>query len=189
MSWGFFLSVRVDIISCKKLKIDDLILLTEAFSTFQYPFFLSFISAVEKGNSCCFYTNVVKYIHFSHCYYHHLHGDSYFVRNVPYQQTILYYALTTSQYTHCSGFRYGYEPPFLSCFNLLIITCIFIIGFDFDLGGHTAEMLNLLSVLQIDHFSPRFYIAAATDNMSLEKARVFENSLVDKVDFRVTRIW
>lgn len=56
----------------------------------------------------------------------------------------------------------------------------------FDLGGHTAEMLNLLSVLQINQFSPRFYIAAATDNMSLEKARVFENSLVDKVDFRVT---
>ncbi|KAM7500642.1 hypothetical protein LguiA_025056 [Lonicera macranthoides] len=49
-------------------------------------------------------------------------------------------------------------------------------------GGHTAEMLNLLSVLQIDHFSPRFYIAAATDNMSLEKARVFENSLVDKTE-------
>ncbi|KAI3508734.1 hypothetical protein L1887_23747 [Cichorium endivia] len=44
-------------------------------------------------------------------------------------------------------------------------------------GGHTAEMINLLSVLQPDRFSPRFYIAAATDNMSLQKARVFENSL------------
>ncbi|GMP71960.1 hypothetical protein CsSME_00030181 [Camellia sinensis var. sinensis] len=47
-------------------------------------------------------------------------------------------------------------------------------------GGHTAEMLNLLSVLNTDRFAPRFYIAAATDNMSLQKARLFENSLIDK---------
>ncbi|XP_031257277.1 UDP-N-acetylglucosamine transferase subunit ALG14 isoform X2 [Pistacia vera] len=47
-------------------------------------------------------------------------------------------------------------------------------------GGHTAEMMNLLSVLQMDRFAPRFYIAAATDNMSLQKARVFEDSLVHK---------
>ncbi|KAJ4703803.1 UDP-N-acetylglucosamine transferase subunit ALG14 [Melia azedarach] len=46
-------------------------------------------------------------------------------------------------------------------------------------GGHTAEMMNLLSVLQMDRFSPRFYIAAATDNMSLQKAHVFEDSLID----------
>ncbi|KAI3751546.1 hypothetical protein L2E82_22634 [Cichorium intybus] len=48
-------------------------------------------------------------------------------------------------------------------------------------GGHTAEMINLLSVMQPDRFSPRFYIAAATDNMSLQKARVFENNLNDKI--------
>lgn len=47
-------------------------------------------------------------------------------------------------------------------------------------GGHTAEMLNLLSVLNTNRFAPRFYIAAATDNMSLQKARLFENSLIDK---------
>ncbi|XVF87205.1 hypothetical protein PTKIN_Ptkin18bG0100200 [Pterospermum kingtungense] len=46
-------------------------------------------------------------------------------------------------------------------------------------GGHTAEMINLLLVLQKDRFTPRFYIAAATDNMSLQKARVLENSLAD----------
>ncbi|KAE7996245.1 hypothetical protein FH972_000981 [Carpinus fangiana] len=39
-------------------------------------------------------------------------------------------------------------------------------------GGHTAEMLNLLSVLQKERFSPRFYVAAATDNMSLQKTGV-----------------
>lgn len=49
------------------------------------------------------------------------------------------------------------------------------------IGGHTAEMMNLLSVLQMDRFTPRFYIAAATDNMSLQKARVFEDSLLHKV--------
>lgn len=47
-------------------------------------------------------------------------------------------------------------------------------------GGHTAEMLNLLSVLHTDRFTPRFYIAAVTDNMSLQKARLFENSFIDK---------
>ncbi|KAI4386069.1 hypothetical protein MLD38_004039 [Melastoma candidum] len=36
-------------------------------------------------------------------------------------------------------------------------------------------MLNLLSLLEKDRFSPRFYIAAATDNLSLQKARVMEN--------------
>ncbi|KAG5565180.1 hypothetical protein RHGRI_001170 [Rhododendron griersonianum] len=49
-------------------------------------------------------------------------------------------------------------------------------------GGHTAEMLNLLSVLHTDSFTPRLYIAAATDNMSLQKARLFESSVIDKVD-------
>ncbi|KAH9626719.1 hypothetical protein KSS87_010658 [Heliosperma pusillum] len=43
-------------------------------------------------------------------------------------------------------------------------------------GGHTAEMLNLLSVLQKDRFLPRYYVAAATDNMSLQKAQTFESS-------------
>lgn len=46
-------------------------------------------------------------------------------------------------------------------------------------------MLNLLSVLQVDRFNPRYYIAAATDNMSLQKARVFEDCLADKVMFPI----
>ncbi|XP_039009108.1 UDP-N-acetylglucosamine transferase subunit ALG14-like isoform X2 [Hibiscus syriacus] len=46
-------------------------------------------------------------------------------------------------------------------------------------GGHTAEMINLLLVLQKDRFTPRFYIAASTDNMSLQKAHVLENSWAD----------
>ncbi|CAI9760119.1 unnamed protein product [Fraxinus pennsylvanica] len=47
-------------------------------------------------------------------------------------------------------------------------------------GGHTAEMLNLLAVLQKERFKPRYYVAAATDNTSLQKARVLEDSLVDE---------
>ncbi|XP_023552178.1 UDP-N-acetylglucosamine transferase subunit ALG14-like [Cucurbita pepo subsp. pepo] len=55
-------------------------------------------------------------------------------------------------------------------------------------GGHTAEMLNVLSELQKDLFAPRFYIAAATDNMSLQKARTYENQLADKTGAEVDKI-
>ncbi|XP_073307240.1 uncharacterized protein [Primulina huaijiensis] len=48
-------------------------------------------------------------------------------------------------------------------------------------GDQTAEMLNLLAALQIDRFKPRYYIAAATDNMSPEKAQVLENSLLETI--------
>lgn len=44
-------------------------------------------------------------------------------------------------------------------------------------------MLNLLAILQMDRFKPRYYIAAATDNMSLQKARVMEDSLKNKVKY------
>ncbi|PIA32569.1 hypothetical protein AQUCO_04400042v1 [Aquilegia coerulea] len=49
-------------------------------------------------------------------------------------------------------------------------------------GGHTAEMLNLVSILKKERFTPRFYVAASTDNMSLQKSRVLETSLVDQSD-------
>ncbi|XP_042011209.1 UDP-N-acetylglucosamine transferase subunit ALG14-like isoform X1 [Salvia splendens] len=49
-------------------------------------------------------------------------------------------------------------------------------------GGHTAEMLNLLGVMQMERFKPRCYIAAATDNMSLQKARVMEDTLKNKAE-------
>lgn len=48
-------------------------------------------------------------------------------------------------------------------------------------GGHTAEMINLLLELQKDRFMPRYYVAAATDNMSLQKARTFESSSSSEV--------
>lgn len=38
---------------------------------------------------------------------------------------------------------------------------------------------------QKDRFAPRFYIAAATDNMSLQKARLMEDSLIDMAGVKV----
>jgi len=48
----------------------------------------------------------------------------------------------------------------------------------FWLGGHTAEMMNIVTTLQKDRFTPRYYVAALTDNMSLQKAQVYEQSLI-----------
>lgn len=42
-------------------------------------------------------------------------------------------------------------------------------------------MINVLTVLQKDMFLPRIYVPAATDNMSLQKARVLEDNMVDRV--------
>ncbi|MCL7043807.1 hypothetical protein MKW94_029910, partial [Papaver nudicaule] len=47
-------------------------------------------------------------------------------------------------------------------------------------GGHTAEMINLIRVLQRERFTPRVYVAASTDNMSLHKAKVLEASMPDQ---------
>ncbi|CAN1299216.1 UDP-N-acetylglucosamine transferase subunit ALG14 homolog [Linum perenne] len=49
-------------------------------------------------------------------------------------------------------------------------------------GGHTAEMIDLVSGMRKDRYTPRFYIAATTDNMSLQKAQVLEASLIDDED-------
>jgi hypothetical protein len=42
-------------------------------------------------------------------------------------------------------------------------------------------MLNLVAVLNKDRFCPRWYIAAATDNMSLARAKVAEESGMGQV--------
>eukprot|EP00252_Welwitschia_mirabilis_P017186 TRINITY_DN38119_c0_g1_i1.p1 TRINITY_DN38119_c0_g1~~TRINITY_DN38119_c0_g1_i1.p1 ORF type:complete len:225 (-),score=27.81 TRINITY_DN38119_c0_g1_i1:145-819(-) len=49
-------------------------------------------------------------------------------------------------------------------------------------GGHTAEMLNLLAFLDKKRFYPRWYIAAATDNMSLARGEVAEKAGLLEVD-------
>nr|CAB3450744.1 unnamed protein product [Digitaria exilis]CAB3479588.1 unnamed protein product [Digitaria exilis] len=54
------------------------------------------------------------------------------------------------------------------------LRCLIVLGS----GGHTAEMMNIVTTLQKDRFTPRYYVAALTDNMSLQKAQVYEESLI-----------
>ena len=50
-------------------------------------------------------------------------------------------------------------------------------------------MMNIITELQMDRFSPRYYVAALTDNMSLQKAQVYEESLIQaEVNYLATRI-
>ncbi|KAL5703489.1 N-acetylglucosaminyldiphosphodolichol N-acetylglucosaminyltransferase [Ranunculus cassubicifolius] len=49
-------------------------------------------------------------------------------------------------------------------------------------GGHTAEMLNVVSVLGKERFNPRIYVAGLSDRMSLEKARGLESELWNQKD-------
>ena len=54
-------------------------------------------------------------------------------------------------------------------------------------GGHTAEMMKLLSGLTLSNYSPRTYIVAGTDRMSTEKVKTFESSVEnsDSIDIKV----
>lgn len=54
------------------------------------------------------------------------------------------------------------------------LRCLIVLGS----GGHTAEMMNIITELQKDRFTPRYYVAALTDSMSLQKAQVYEKSLI-----------
>lgn len=64
------------------------------------------------------------------------------------------------------------------------LRCLIVLGS----GGHTAEMMNIVSELQKDRFTPRYYVAALTDNMSLPKAQVYEKSLIHMEGDRETII-
>ncbi|XP_062219960.1 uncharacterized protein LOC133919553 [Phragmites australis] len=54
------------------------------------------------------------------------------------------------------------------------LRCLIVLGS----GGHTAEIMNIVTALQKDRFTPRYYVAALTDNMSLKKAQFYEQSLI-----------
>ena len=41
-------------------------------------------------------------------------------------------------------------------------------------GGHTSEMMTLLSGMNLRHYTPRTYVVANTDTMSADKLRKFE---------------
>ena len=42
------------------------------------------------------------------------------------------------------------------------------------LGGHTSEMLRIISKMDLEFYTPRKYVVADTDGHSAEKARAFE---------------
>ena len=50
-------------------------------------------------------------------------------------------------------------------------------------GGHTMEMLRLLSGMDLVNFSRRVYVAAEADTMSIKKITTFEQSLGNKEAF------
>jgi beta-1,4-N-acetylglucosaminyltransferase len=43
-------------------------------------------------------------------------------------------------------------------------------------GGHTAEMLKLVGTIDLDRYTPRCYVVAATDHHSQTKMRQFEST-------------
>ncbi|XP_076296788.1 ALG14, UDP-N-acetylglucosaminyltransferase subunit [Lasioglossum baleicum] len=52
-------------------------------------------------------------------------------------------------------------------------------------GGHTAEMIRILSYLDFKNYSPRIYVHADTDAMSMEKVKELEK---DNTDYRIIKI-
>ncbi|XP_076655047.1 ALG14, UDP-N-acetylglucosaminyltransferase subunit [Halictus rubicundus] len=52
-------------------------------------------------------------------------------------------------------------------------------------GGHTAEMIRILSYLDFKNYSPRTYVHADTDMMSVEKVKELEK---DNTDYRIIKI-
>lgn len=50
-------------------------------------------------------------------------------------------------------------------------------------GGHTAEMMSLVRVMDLKRYAPRHYIAGATDNMSLPRAERVEAELLKSAQF------
>ncbi len=57
-----------------------------------------------------------------------------------------------------------------------------------SVGGHTAEMLALVSQMDTNYYQPRCYVVAATDAMSAQKAVAYEQSLLQKQGNQVQRL-
>ncbi|XP_048261074.1 UDP-N-acetylglucosamine transferase subunit ALG14 homolog isoform X2 [Bombus terrestris] len=52
-------------------------------------------------------------------------------------------------------------------------------------GGHTAEMIRILNYLSFKNYSPRVYVYADTDSMSIEKVKYLEKN---NVDYKIIKI-
>jgi len=54
-------------------------------------------------------------------------------------------------------------------------------------GGHTSEMMGLMKALDLERYSPRSYVIAATDSHSATKMKQFEDA-IDKGEYSVRAI-
>lgn len=52
-------------------------------------------------------------------------------------------------------------------------------------GGHTAEMIRILNYLSFENYSPRIYVYADTDLMSIEKVKYLEKN---NIDYKIIKI-
>lgn len=55
-------------------------------------------------------------------------------------------------------------------------------------GGHTAEILTLLERFNLEKYTPRQYVVAATDSLSAKKATAFEQSSGQQHAFSIVTI-
>ncbi|OVA18945.1 Oligosaccharide biosynthesis protein Alg14-like [Macleaya cordata] len=106
---------------------------------------------MEKGNNCCFYIMMVP------------------------NSIVVLIAITIKIVIRIFHVIHQSSKP-LRNLSLEPINTFIILGS----GGHTAEMLNLIRGLQKNRFTLRVYIAASTDNMSLQKVQALEASVVDQ---------
>ncbi|OAD60437.1 UDP-N-acetylglucosamine transferase subunit ALG14 like protein [Eufriesea mexicana] len=54
-------------------------------------------------------------------------------------------------------------------------------------GGHTAEMMRILKYLSLKNYSPRIYVYADTDLMSIEKIKNLEKNNIDYKTIKIHR--
>ncbi|XP_015178041.1 PREDICTED: UDP-N-acetylglucosamine transferase subunit ALG14 [Polistes dominula] len=54
-------------------------------------------------------------------------------------------------------------------------------------GGHTAEMLRIVKLMDYKMYTPRIYVSASTDNISIDKVKVIEENQNDYKIIRITR--
>ncbi len=52
-------------------------------------------------------------------------------------------------------------------------------------GGHTSEMMTLLSGMDLSHYTPRTYVVANSDTMSADKLNKFEEDIGKSEEVRV----
>ncbi|XP_014609496.1 PREDICTED: UDP-N-acetylglucosamine transferase subunit ALG14 homolog [Polistes canadensis] len=52
-------------------------------------------------------------------------------------------------------------------------------------GGHTAEILRVVKLMDYEKYTPRIYVSASTDNISIDKVKDIEEM---KNDYKIVRI-